>query len=378
MGQWLQLDLPYGIGANIVLPVAALRGAVFSSVVYRGRTIRPVYTKKTLIAEYGHVRMYQTAGAQLDQGDADVYAELAKLAMQQNDPDEKSVTVKLHAHALLQAMGRPRGTESLKWLAGSISRLKQASYLYELPDGSEWECSFVTEVVKDTRPVHVTAAYTIDLSQSMLKVFDDGWRLIRTDQRKKLHRDPLAKHLHAFYATHVRPGPISIERIRSITGRASVHVEKVKGDKDKTINRDKRWRDTLAESLANLKTVTGWYKCEIVGSNVVVHRTKEDEKAVKEREEARKASNQKAKPVPQPVQQEKKAPDPWACLYSEKDLERQPLQALLGLMDSDAMSEWDAFLDGDPNAPMDARKKKAVELLMPQLAALQAQREEEI
>ena len=42
------------------------------------------------------------------------------------------------------------------------------------------------------------------------------------------------------------------------------------------------------------------------------------------------------------------------------------------------MSEWDAFLDGDPNAPMDARKKKAVELLMPQLAALQAQREEEI
>ena len=114
MGQWLQLDLPYGIGANIVLPVAALRGAVFSSVVYRGRTIRPVYTKKTLIAEYGNVRMYQTAGAQLDQGDADVYAELAKLAMQQNDPDEKSVTVKLHAHALLQAMGRPSGTESLK------------------------------------------------------------------------------------------------------------------------------------------------------------------------------------------------------------------------------------------------------------------------
>lgn len=262
----LKLNLPYGIGDNYALPYAVCRGGVFSSIEYVGKAskLRPVYTKPTLIAQYGSVQVFQTAGEQLNQGAADVYAELIRLALEQPITAGQRIEVAINADAFLKAIGRDRGVNNRIWLADEIARLKRASFRYEIPGLKAWETSFIADFTEDRsfREVKTSASFVIELNARMVQVYQKGWALLNGPARRSLQvkKDHLAKALYAFYATHKFPVDISAAELKKLVGRAEIRDGG--GNVLRRAQQNSKWIQDLDTSLANLKLATGWAVCE--------------------------------------------------------------------------------------------------------------------
>lgn len=262
----LKLNLPYGIGDNYALPHAVCRGGVFSSIEYVGKAskLRPVYTKPTLIAQYGSVQVFQTAGEQLNQGAADVYAELIRLALEQPITAGQRIEVTINADSFLKSIGRDRGVNNRIWLADEIARLKRASFRYEIPGLKAWETSFVADFTEDRsfREVKTSASFVIELNARMVQVYQKGWALLNGPARRSLQgkKDHLAKALYAFYATHKYPHDISAQELKKIVGRAEILDSA--GNVLRRAQQNSKWLQDLETSLANLKAATGWAVCD--------------------------------------------------------------------------------------------------------------------
>ena len=270
---FLGLSLPYGTGNNVVLPYAVCRGAIFSSVEYvgRGARLRPAYVRPVLIAEFGPVQVFQTAGEQLNQGAADVYAELVRIALEQAYAPGERVQVKIHADAFLKAIGRDRGMNNRLWLAEEISRLKRASFRYEMPGLKAWETSLVFEFTEDRsfRDVKTSASYDIELNPRMLHVYQRGWTFLQKKVRAQLQakKAPLAKALYSFYATHKSPRPIKASELKCLVGRDELLDSR--GVVLRRAQQNSKWLHDLRDALATLQEATGWSSCEL--SERVVH-----------------------------------------------------------------------------------------------------------
>lgn len=339
-------DLPYGVGPNtLVAPRAAMQGAVFSSLIFKGRTVRPVYVKPEVVAEYGHVRVLQTAGEQLDQGDADVYLELARMAFEQLDPESKLVEVKVNADALLKRLSRVRGTESRKWLASCISRLKRASFLFEVPGLREWETSFLWDFERNLETV-VASDYVIQMNPKLIKVYAAGKTLINASQRQALGHDTLAKALHSFFSSHDRHKEsfVSVDTLQALTGRGSMRPD--------------RFLKGLKESIENLKQATGWFSIKLEKNVLKVQQVETKKKAPAQKPAA-------TKPQPTPVQTAPAAAKPagadvtWDDITCADDLERLETLQLIRLFDDQARKLYDAT---KPKDALDYPGKRAAAL----------------
>lgn len=281
MAGWLDLEhLPRGLGANWIAPSAALRGAVFSSLVFRGRTTRPAYAKPTLVAEYGHVQVLQTAGEQLDQGDLDVFLELARIGVERD-----STRISVGADELLKALGRKRGGESRRWLSESISRLKRASFLFRVPGLHEWETSFLLEFDRNLG-TQLVRDYEISLNSRLVALYEKSNTLIRADRRNAIGTDSLGKWLHAFVSSFHRGSEtvLKVETVRELSGR-----------KD---SRPDRFKITLAETVERLRVVSGWHSIELVGDVLKVQQVENATKVEDKREAAAKKQKATAKSKP--------------------------------------------------------------------------------
>lgn len=266
-GNFLGLNLPAGPANNVVLPYAVCRGAIFSSVEYvgRGARLRPAYVRPVRIASYGPVEVYQTAGEQLNQGAADVYAELVRLALEQPYEPGQRVEVRIHADAFLKSIGRDRGVNNRLWLAEEISRLKRASFRYEMPGLKAWETSFIYDFTEDRsfRDTKTSAAYVIELNARMLHVYRQGWTFLQKKVRSQLQakKDSLAKALYALYATHKAPRAMKAAELKSLLGR-----DELKDSRGMVLRKEQqnsKWLIDLRSALDTLKVATGWRKCEL-------------------------------------------------------------------------------------------------------------------
>ena len=103
MTTWPTLPLKYGLGQNLVTPHALVRSAIFSTQVYRRHADRPRYTERTKLTTMGHIEIYQTAGYQLDQGDADVLYELIRQVFAQDHEDRREGRIRFNRGELLKA-----------------------------------------------------------------------------------------------------------------------------------------------------------------------------------------------------------------------------------------------------------------------------------
>lgn len=264
----LKLNLPYGIGEHYALPHAVCRGAVFSAVEYVGKAarLRPVYTRPTLIAQYGSVQVFQTAGEQLNQGAADVYAELVRLALEKEISSGQRIEVRINADAFLKSIGRERGLNNRIWLGEEIARLKRASFRYEIPGLKAWETSFIADFTEDRsfREVKTSAEYVIELNARMVQVYQKGWALLNGEARRQLHsrKDHLAKALYAFYATHRFPHDISAQELKRLVGRDELRDSA--GNLLRKPQQNSKWILDLKASLGNLKEATGWHACDYI------------------------------------------------------------------------------------------------------------------
>lgn len=264
---FLGLALPYGPGNNVVLPYAVCRGAIFSSVEYvgRGARLRPAYVRPVLIASFGPVQVYQTAGEQLNQGAADVYAELVRLALEKRLSPGDRVEISIQADAFLKSIGRDRGVNNRLWLAEEISRLKRASFRYEMPGLKAWETSFIYDFTEDRsfRDVKTSASYTIELNPRMMRVYQQGWTFLQKKVRAQLQakKDSLAKALYALYATHKAPRAMKASELKALLGRDE--LRDARGGIMRREQQNSKWLHDLRSALATLREATGWRTCEL-------------------------------------------------------------------------------------------------------------------
>ena len=61
-------------------------------------------------------------------------------------------------------------------------------------------------------------APVVELTESMLRLFEDGYTHIEFAQRQKLRKQPLALWLHGFLSSHAAPYPLKISTIHRLSG----------------------------------------------------------------------------------------------------------------------------------------------------------------
>lgn len=250
---WPQLKLKHGLGANIVTPFVFARSAIFSSQVYRRHAERPLYTEPKELLATGNLKIYQTAGYQLDQGDADVLYELIRRIFEKDDADKRESRVLFNRRQLLEALGRTPGGKTSALLDASIERLFAASFRFQGPSLITGMSRLLLSVLRREDALSHKYDYEVLIDVRLAQLFNQGsWVLLRRSEREKLAGDPVAKWLHAYYSTHREPYPIKQETLKGLMGREGMQNSK--------------WLAALTASLEVLKRATGWHICELVAA----------------------------------------------------------------------------------------------------------------
>lgn len=250
---WPQLELKYGLGPNTAIPFAFARSSIFSSQVYRGHANRPQYNLPTELVATGQIKIYQTAGYQLDQGDADVLYEIVRKLFNQEDTSGNEPRVLFNRRHLLEALGRAPGGKTRALLDASIERLFAASFEFQIPGLITGTSRLIMNVVRREDAVNQEHDYNVLIDVRLAQLFGQGrWVLLRKSERAKLGSNPLTKWLHGYYSTHREPFHIKQKTLKSLTGR---------GD-----TQDSKWLSALTTSLEELKKATGWHICELVAA----------------------------------------------------------------------------------------------------------------
>jgi TrfA protein len=214
-------------------PNPLLRSALFPAI--QGKDRRMLH--KQSIASLNGQEINFT-GEQLNQEDLEVWLQVLDLA--RNHPlGEICHTT---AHGLLKALDRPTGNSQHKQLHDSMLRL-QAHGLEIKAGWFTYFGSLIMDGVKDDTTRH----YVIRINPRMAALFGQGWTRLDTTIRRKLRGKPLALWLQAHYATHAKPLPYSVEKLRDLSG-----------SRTKTL---KRFREALRNGLTELQAtgaIAGW------------------------------------------------------------------------------------------------------------------------
>ena len=187
-------------------PNACLRSALFAGI--QGNE-RIAYKKRTLLASVDGIEV-KYLGVQLNQSDLDVWMQIVHLSRQQLP----GFNVSFSAHALLSALGKGTGKSQHEWLKESMARLGGAFVEMTFHGRDSFgEKGFLRYYRDET-----TQRYIVELTESMLRLFEDGYTHIEFQQRHKLRKQPLALWLHGFISSHAAPFPMKITTIHRLSG----------------------------------------------------------------------------------------------------------------------------------------------------------------
>jgi len=310
---------------NFITPNAMARSAIFSTQVFRGQAARPRYLGKTPLACLGSMSVFQLAGEQLDQNDADVFYELLRRAIAQGDASAREARVQFNRTELLTALGRARGGKTLKLLNESLERLTDATFYFEIPGLFTGRSRLILKAL--TKEIHAQECdYDVLIDVELAKLFArEQWAFLRKKERDSLAGDPLAKGLHAYYATHKEPYPVLVDTLQGLMGRQTMQPSKFK--------------KALSASLAKLKAVTGWHTCEIANAGddaakvrVIKKPPQAAKKPVKAASSSRPAADHSIEAIS------------WDAIDTPLALIHLSVDQLVALMDGQAKSEWAAIL----------------------------------
>lgn len=216
-------------------PNACLRGALFAGI--QGKE-RIAYKKRTLLAVVDGIEV-RYLGIQLNQSDLDVWMQIVHLSRQQLP----GFSVTYSAHALLTALGRGSGKSQHEWLKESMARLGGAFVEITFHGRDAFGEKGFLRYYRD----ELTQRYVVELTQSMLCLFEEGYTYIEFEQRQKLRKQPLVLWLHGFLSSHAAPFPMKIATIHRLSGSGS-----------KTL-RDFKYRLVKAlEALVNIGTLASF------------------------------------------------------------------------------------------------------------------------
>jgi hypothetical protein len=251
---WPKLALPHGLGKNSVTAQALARSAIFSTQSYGPKAERPQYFAKTELAttKTSDIKVFQSAGRGLDQGDADVFYELLRRVFNSGQEMHREARVCFNRCELIKTLGRAPGGKTRKLLDDSLDRLFRAEFEFSVPGLFVGKSRLILKMQCREPESAMACEYDYDvlLDVELSRLFDHGqWAILRRSQRQLLSRNPLARGLHAFYSTHLSSYAMDPETLRLLMGRKTMQSSK--------------FLAVLEPALAEVKAATGWAKCEL-------------------------------------------------------------------------------------------------------------------
>ncbi len=187
-------------------PNACLRSALFAGI--QGNE-RIAYKKRTLLASVDGIEV-RYLGIQLNQSDLDVWMQIVHLSRQQLP----GFQVTFSAHAMLRALGRGTGKSQHEWLKESMARLGGAFVEITFHGRDTFGEKGFLRYYRD----EFTQRYIVELTESMLRLFEDGYTHIEFEQRQQLRKQPLALWLHGFLSSHAAPYPLKLQTLQRLSG----------------------------------------------------------------------------------------------------------------------------------------------------------------
>jgi TrfA protein len=201
-------------------PNAFLRSAVFSG----GKPITRVRTRheRKLLPVLPPFVIYYT-GPQLYQPDFDVCLELWHRCRLSPLGD---VTT-FHVRSLLQALGRHTGKANYEDLRSSIDALIDAKVEVKHRDPEGRMRGDVGHLVESLAYDDVSEQWRVRVNPDIARLFapnEHTW--LPFSARLALGQGYLAKWLHAYFLTHAKPLPLSVERLRGLSGSSAGRLRK--------------------------------------------------------------------------------------------------------------------------------------------------------
>ena len=190
-------------------PNACLRSALFAGV--QGNE-RIAYKKRTLLAAVEGIEV-RYLGVQLNQSDLDVWMQIVHLSRMQLP----GFSVTFSAHALLMALGRSTGKSQHEWLKESMARLGGAFVEITYHGRQTFGEKGFLRYHRD----ELTQRYVVELTESMLRLFEEGYTHIEFEQRQQLRKHPLALWLHGFLSSHAAPYPLKLQTLYQLSGSST-------------------------------------------------------------------------------------------------------------------------------------------------------------
>lgn len=192
-------------------PNAALRSALFPAILSKDRR----FLNNEIVASVGGIEV-RLKGEQLNQDDLEALLVLENVAREHPD----TLTCQISERGLLKMLGRRSGKTNEKALADSLLRLEQPVTVKM--GRFSYSGGFVHHIYKDD----LTRRYVVQLNPRLGALLRSGWTALDTRIRRQLAGKPLALWLQAFYATHEKPFPYSVEKIWELSGSRTAALKK--------------------------------------------------------------------------------------------------------------------------------------------------------
>lgn len=254
---WPELKLPHGVKADtLIAPHILVRSAVFSTLEYAGAAKRPTITAaETLpLQATSQYRVEQVDGPRLSQSDAELLYWLLARFYREGVLTGRALTYFKCGEAL-SALGRSRGGKSDALLGESLSRLTNAEFRFKVRvTGTDVSLGLVrTKLLSSFERVTLDSFsydYRVMIADGVAALLEDGsWLALSAQVRQKFNSDPLAKGLHAYFASNKQIFAMWPETLKGLMGRDTMQ--------------DSKWIQALERSLLRVRAATAWPECEL-------------------------------------------------------------------------------------------------------------------
>jgi hypothetical protein len=215
--------LPLWPDAVRAVPNGFLRSALFGAIRRGARR----YMERERIAALEGIEIFYT-GQRLDQGDLDLWEMLLHIARLQGLGNECRVT----AYQLLKALGKTDSGKNRDILDIRLSRMKATGVDVHIGRYG-YEGSLIDEVYRDK----TTKEYVFRANPKLRSLFEpDQFTHVDWAVRRELDGQPLAQWLHGFYASHAKPYPISVAKLRELCGSDYERLNNFRRDLRKSLD----------------------------------------------------------------------------------------------------------------------------------------------
>lgn len=229
--QFRTLQLPLWPDSGRAAPSGMLRSALFR--VTSKDPSKAVW--QNLVASWPGWEI-KFSGLPLSQTDLDVWLEIIDLA--KSCPSYPNIHTK--TLAFLKRMGRKPGGRDVQWLIKVLEKLEGVSINIKGKDFGTYQSGLIHKVVI---PEDTDSHVKIELNPELAKLFDDGYTVLRSIERRKL-RGNLAKWLHGYVSSHEatqkKPSKISLEKLSNLSGSDRSVMKFFKHDVKKSMEQLKR------------------------------------------------------------------------------------------------------------------------------------------